>query len=177
VRPGFGPPAEPAAVSQRHGVTAVAHRDSVLRTSFAATAVPLRLRHAGPAAQLSVRSVRLTCVCVQPRGSEDQRYHQFGFRMTATARRRGARRTPKASVTLWSFPNRQHGSWRTVTPRRRRWRRTLKRLVAPSMLRIGDLWRARRTRRSVKSRFVSASSIGNLTRQLHLTRRRCLARG
>jgi len=33
---------------------------SVLRTSFAATAAPLRLRHAGPATQLSVRSVRRT---------------------------------------------------------------------------------------------------------------------
>ena len=47
VRPGFGPPVEPAAYRKRDGVTAVAVRDSVLRTSCAATAVPLRLRHVG----------------------------------------------------------------------------------------------------------------------------------
>jgi len=43
---------------QRDDVTAVAVRHAVLRTSLAATAAPLRLRHAGPAAQLSVRSVK-----------------------------------------------------------------------------------------------------------------------
>jgi hypothetical protein len=38
---------------ERDGVTAVAYRDSVLCTSFAATAAPLWLRHAGPAVQLT----------------------------------------------------------------------------------------------------------------------------
>ena len=46
-RPGFGPPAEPVHHRQCDGVTAVAVRHSVLRTSLAATAAPLQLRHAG----------------------------------------------------------------------------------------------------------------------------------
>jgi hypothetical protein len=46
VRPGFGPPPSRLHYRQHGGVTAVANRDSVLRTSFAATAAPLRLRHA-----------------------------------------------------------------------------------------------------------------------------------
>ena len=58
VRPGFGPAAELLTPSQRDGVTPVAVRHSVLQTSLAATGAPLRLRHAEPAAQLSVRSVR-----------------------------------------------------------------------------------------------------------------------
>jgi hypothetical protein len=57
MRPGFGPAASCLRHRKRGGVTAVAVRDSVLRTSCAATAAPLRLWHAGPAAQLSVRSV------------------------------------------------------------------------------------------------------------------------
>src|ERR1043165_1567644 len=40
---------------QRDGVTAVAVRHSVLRASLAATTAPLRLRHAGPAAQDSAK--------------------------------------------------------------------------------------------------------------------------
>ncbi len=40
---------------QRDGVTAVAVRHSLHGSSSAATAAPLRLRHAGPAAQLTPR--------------------------------------------------------------------------------------------------------------------------
>jgi hypothetical protein len=49
VRPGFGPPAEPAAVPP--SVTASRQLQFTTRlyeTSFAATAAPLRLRHVGP---------------------------------------------------------------------------------------------------------------------------------
>lgn len=42
---------------KRAGVTAVAVRHSVLRTSFAATAASLRLRHAVPAVQLTLRTI------------------------------------------------------------------------------------------------------------------------
>ena len=42
---------------QRDGVTAVAVRDSVLRTSCAATAAPLCHSHAGPAVQLTPRTL------------------------------------------------------------------------------------------------------------------------
>jgi len=55
-RPGAGPPAEPPC---QHtgvgGVTAVAVRQSWLRNSSAATAVPRRLRHVGLAVQLRLK--------------------------------------------------------------------------------------------------------------------------
>src|ERR1051325_10917007 len=57
MRPGFGPAAELPASSparRRHGGCS---RHSVLRTSLAATAAPLSLRHAGPAAQLTPRTL------------------------------------------------------------------------------------------------------------------------
>ena len=57
MRPGFGPAAELPPRRQRDGVTTVAVRHAVLRTSLAATAAPLRLRHAGPAAQLTPRTL------------------------------------------------------------------------------------------------------------------------
>jgi hypothetical protein len=60
VRPGFGPPAEPAASSQarwRHGGC----RSAGVACNFSqATAAPLWPRHGKPAAQLSVRSVSQT---------------------------------------------------------------------------------------------------------------------
>ena len=60
VRPGFGPAAElptSSRASRRHGGCSSA---GVACNFSPATAAPLRLRHAGPAAQLSVRSVGRT---------------------------------------------------------------------------------------------------------------------
>ena len=53
-------------IARRDGVTAVAVRHSVLRTSLAATAAPLTLRHAGPAAQLTPRTLGVMCQDVVP---------------------------------------------------------------------------------------------------------------
>jgi hypothetical protein len=47
-RPGFGPGLKPLVPRKIRGVTAVAVRHSVLRTSLAAIAAPHGLRHAGP---------------------------------------------------------------------------------------------------------------------------------
>jgi len=57
LRPGFGPPPTPpraAPASRRHGSCKLLPPS---RSLVAATAAPQRLRHVGPAAQLSVRSV------------------------------------------------------------------------------------------------------------------------
>jgi hypothetical protein len=47
-RPGFGPGLKPLVQRYLVGVTPLAVRHSVLRTSLTASSVPLGLRHAGP---------------------------------------------------------------------------------------------------------------------------------
>jgi hypothetical protein len=54
VRPAFGPPAEPAAVSQARRRHSGCSSRIASPHMLAATAAPLWLRHAEPAAQLSV---------------------------------------------------------------------------------------------------------------------------
>src|SRR5215212_2656970 len=89
---------------QRDGVTAVAVRDSVLRTSSAATAAPLRLRHVGPGRAAYTKDVVQTRLDTRP-GACNLRYdarHPFVARRPSPSR--AANYFGSEAAAVWSRP-------------------------------------------------------------------------